>query len=257
MKKKLIILGVFIFVLVSGYIGHKTNLLDNYRVGYSETGKKLIEQFKYSGNIIEITSDNNLNDDNMLTFKSVMYEKLENGFELNEERSSSDGFETFETYFLYDEDSEKHMAVFRVGKSEHTLYSMLVADDVLSFDEKLQNMDRKALLEQNNVKDDVDILKLVLNNYENNTNFFSSREDLEMDYFIKNIGNTLLPPAKIDFIDGDLRGYIYTINDNAVREVHLIHNEEDYFFSFINGEDEEYFDLDNIKNFLNKIKFID
>jgi hypothetical protein len=76
-----------------------------------------------------------------------------------------------------------------------------------------------------------------------------------MNYLIKTFTNTVIPVSKINIIDGDLNGCMFIIKDNFYYEIHLLHNDEKYFFTFVNGVNEEYFTLNDIKEFLSNVKF--
>ena len=56
-------------------------------------------------------------------------------------------------------------------------------------------------------------------------------------------------------INGDYKGYLFILNDDNYYEVHLFNDSNNYILSFINNNDEEYFNLNNVKEFISNIRF--
>jgi hypothetical protein len=140
------------------------------------------------------------------------------------------------------------------------LYDLLTSENTTAygFDFKIKN--RKELLKEYNISNDIDILKYIIKHYNDEPNVFSSSKDIQINYLIKTFANVMIPVADLSFISGDLEGYMYTFKgatNNLIYEVHLVHNGGFYGFGFFNGKDSNYFTPDSIKEFLNNVHFKD
>jgi hypothetical protein len=250
MKKKFIIGVVVVLFLAVAYLGYKVILLNNYKV--SETENEFLNKLKDSGDTINIKTVTN--SDTKETFENVVYSNIFDNFVLDETKSSNEGSQRYKTYNLKD-NAGNLRAMFKVGSSDYDYYDILVSNDISTFSVDLKNINRKELVEKFNIKNNIDLIKYIINHYQDSVNIFSSRDEIEMYYLIKTFTNTIIPVSKISIIDGDIDGWMFIIKDNAYYEIHLLHNKEKYFFTFANGTNEEYFTLNDIKEFLNTVKF--
>lgn len=254
MKKKFIIVAVVVLTLVLTYFGYKSFLLNNYKVNNSETENRFIEKLKDSGNKISIRTVDILDTEKTKQFINVIIPDIFDNFALDETETSNVGSQRYETYKLNDNYGNL-TAMFKVGTSDYDYYDLLVSEDILTYSVDLKNINRKQLVEKFNINNNVDFIKYVIEHYEDSVNIFSSRDEIAMNYLIKTYTNTIIPISKIDIINGDLNGCMFIIRDKAYYEIHLLHNEKKYFFTFANGTDNEYFTLDDIKDFISKIHF--
>jgi hypothetical protein len=254
MKKKFIIVVIVVLVLALAYFGYKGFLLNDYKVNASETGNKLLEKLKNSGDTINVKTVDISDTEKTTEFENVIYPNILDNFILDETKSTNEGTQRYKTYNLND-DSGKLRAMFKVGSSDYDYYDILISNETSTFGVDLKNINRKNLVEKFNIKNNIDLIKYIINHYDNSVNIFSSKDEIKMNYLIKVFTNTALPISKINIIDGDINGIMFIIKDNAYYEIHLIHNKEKYFFTFANGTNDEYFTLADIKGFLSKIQF--
>lgn len=89
------------------------------------------------------------------------------------------------------------------------------------FDVTFKKVNGKKILEKYNLNNDYDIFKYTLEHYDDEVNISSSNNEIKMNYLIKSFINLVILISKISLIKGDLQGYMYTINDDLIYEVHL------------------------------------
>jgi len=247
LKNKLIIAFIFLLMVVLVYCGYKVYLLDKYKVKIKDDALVILNN---PINTIEI--ETRPNNDEQLKFKNIIFNKFKDNFEFDEEISSPFG-ETYHVYYLNREDLSTYIALFKVGKT-YSIYDLFTVDDVSKYDIDYKNIDRKKLLEKYDLANDTDIINYIISHYKDKLTIFSSQEKIEMNYLIKTIANIIFP-NNITIISGDVMGYMYEIEENIDYLVYLNHNNENYFLGFTNNKDNNYFNLDSIKEFISTVKF--
>lgn len=255
MKRKLIIGLVCVLVLIVAYIGYKEYLLYKYKVSIND---ELKEQLENSNQIITITTNSNFNNDDMMEFKNLVYKKPEGDFIYNEDKSSNESSNPYNSYYLDGVDTENLTALFRVGIT-YNVYEMLTLSDsdITTFGFSFKGTNKKRILEKYSLENDFDIYKYIVNHYNDKMNILSSKNKIKLNYLIKMYANVAIPVSKISLIDGDLKGYMYTIKDGLIYEVHIIHDGTNYAFGFFNGKSNNYFNLGDVENFLSNVHFKD
>jgi hypothetical protein len=133
----------------------------------------------------------------------------------------------------------------------------LPSSDISTFGFSFKGTNEKELLKKYNLKNDYDIYKYIINHYNDNVNIFSSRDRIKLNSLIKTYANVAVPNSEINLIKGDVKGYMYTVNDGVIYEVHLINKETNYVFSFYNGKGSKYFTFEKVKEFISNIHFKD
>lgn len=255
MKRKLIIGLACVLILIIAYIGYKGYLLSKYKVSIND---ELKEQLENSNQTITITTNSNFNENEMMEFKNLIYKKLEGNFVFNEDKSSNDSLNPYNSYYLSDIDNEDFTVFFRVGTT-YSVYEILTSSDsdITTFGFSFKGTNKKQILEKYSLENDFDIYKYIVNHYNDKMNILSNRNEIKLNYLIKMYASVAIPASKISLIDGDLKGYMYTIKDGLMYEVHIIRDGSNYVFGFFNGKGNNYFNLSDIKDFLNNVHFKD
>jgi hypothetical protein len=219
---------------------------------------ELKEQLKHSNEIITITTAGYSNSDEMTSFEDLIYKPLEGNFVFNGEKSSNDSQNPYNSYYLNGMVSDNFIALFRIGKI-YSEYKILTApnSDISTFGFSFKDTNKKELLGKYNLKNDFDIYKYLVGHYDDKINAFSNADKIKLNYLIKTYVNVAIPVSKISLIEGDLNGYMYTINNGLIYEVHVIHNGTNYAFGFFNEKSNKYFNLNNVKDFLRNVYFKD
>lgn len=251
MNKKFIILLAGLFVLILGYIGYKQYLLFNYRMYLNS---ELQTKLKESTKPILIKLNRYYDSNYYAKIDEVEYKKLDENFIYDEKSSIINSAYPLYVYKHTDKDLGEVNAVFKVSKND-SMYELITANDNTSFGLFFKNTNKKALLEKYNISSDYDVFEYLFINYNKNPNIFSSRDEIELNYLIKLYANIVIPDAKITLITGDITGYIYTVNDDIVYEVHVTYDKKKYVFCFFNQNDSHYFNYEYVEEFIKNIKF--
>lgn len=255
-KKEVKIVGFCILTLILAYFCYKTILVYEYRVEVQEKGEKLITELEKSGETINVKKSAEDKNAKFVKYGNLIYKDFNDNFKLIDEKDKENGY-GYKTYQLTKKGSSDYIAKFKIEKTNYTLYDIFASDDILVYGFNLKNINRKKLLDTYELKDSYDIVKYIVNNYKNKVNILSSSNAIKMDYFMKTFSYTTLPKAKIYLIEGDYKGYIFVMDDDSHYDVYLFNGEDKYILSFTNNEEanEQYFDLDNVKEFISNIQF--
>lgn len=108
-------------------------------------------------------------------------------------------------------------------------------------------------LKNDNIKNDIDLLKYVKDNYFIKNTIFTSKKTMETNYSINYFVDNALPEFEsISLINGNITGYIINMKNVNTREIHLLYNNEQYILSLF-GEDIT--NTEFITNLLETVKF--
>lgn len=248
MKKKKIIAIVCLLVLVGGYFTYKGFLLFNYRI---ELDEEKIESLKASGDIINVKTNDYLEDDKILEFEGITYKNFDDNFLLKEDENYNPSIYPYYSYYFLEDNSDKYIALFKVGRI-FSAYEVMTSSDVTTFAFGFKGTNKKELLNKYNLNNDFDIYKYIIDHYDDKVNIFSSKDKIRLNYLVKSYINVAIPTSKISVIDGDLKGFMYNVKD-MVYEVHLMDDESGYGFSFWNTNDNSYFNQDNVIDFISNV----
>lgn len=240
MKKKYMLI-VFIFVLFLGFIGYKLIMLQKYKTDIIAMDNKII--FNETMNINYNQSDNNELFDKM-TYGNFFtgYNENENGINIK----YNDNNEVVSFYKIVKD--KQYIDVLSVNS-----YEMFSEDEKNNINfETEENM--KKLLDKNNIKDDVDLLKYVKSNYYFKSNIFTCTKTMRNNFILNNLILVAYPEFEsITLINGSLKGYIVNTTSTAnVKDIHLLHDNNQYIIT-LSGE--EITNVEFINNLLKSISF--
>lgn len=109
-----------------------------------------------------------------------------------------------------------------------------VSSSTLKYFDKL-DIDR--IYKRNNIKNDVDLIKWVVENSNKRTNLLTSINHMKDYYFIQGFLKLILPYqdlVNVSIIDGEYEGFVY--NRATLKEFHIIKNDKAYIFDFVNSD---------------------
>ncbi len=235
----LILIAIFLVAIVS-FGGYKIYLLNKYDI---DDGCK----FRVLSEEIETSFINN--NDNLGSYKNAKF-MLFDGFKFISDISLENGEFAFSSFVLDFKSEENYGAIIKVGTSEN-LYSNLVNSFVSTYGFDLKDIDIKRVFKDNNIDNNGDLYKAILEDCNSDISIFDSKSDMEYVYLIRNLGK-LLPENDITIIDGEYDGYLITIN-NSNYEAHLFNGNDEYVFRFVNNST-DYFDFVKVKEFLNSVR---
>lgn len=240
-KSKKILIGILILIgiVLIELLSYKFALVQ-YNKPESGKGYKTFENI---GDKIEVKNINNTN--NVKTYLDIIYPAFSDNFQFAKDKSNNKN----SSYYLYDaNDSYTLLAGYTVGTATN-YYDALVTDSA----GKIVNKNKK-LLDTYNISDNFDVVDYLVNHYKDKVNIFSSKNNINIHYLMNSYANSL-KEGKIRYIEGDLEGFMIISNDGASLEVNLVRNDELYYFSFVNGSNNNYFTEESVIGFLNSISF--
>ena len=232
---------VFIVVLFLGFIGYKLIMLQKYKTDIIAMDNKII--FNETMNINYNQSDNNELFDKM-TYGNFFtgYNENENGINIK----YNDNNEVVSFYKIVKD--KQYIDVLSVNS-----YEMFSEDEKNNINfETEENM--KKLLDKNNIKDDVDLLKYIKSNYYFKSNIFTCTKTMRNNFILNNLILVAYPEFEsITLINGSLKGYIVNTTSTAnVKDIHLLHDNNQYIIT-LSGE--EITNVEFINNLLKSISF--
>jgi len=247
MKKKYkIILIVFLVIILLIYFGYKSFLLFNYnnlRINQENYIIDVASKFDYI-DTITLNKKNFVND--YFVLKNDLYNlKIRNDFK---------DYENYSTYFIKKE-NEKLGKIFKIDKSLSVLYILknhndLVLDElyynvsldleninlqsILEFITlKLMATDTKDIIENNNLKNDIDVIEY-MKKFDYDLNIFSSIKKIKEAIVFRQIFEvgtiyfSCYGSNNITLINGNYNGYICNFDD--YREITILQNDFNYNF---------------------------
>lgn len=232
MKKKYVIFILTgLFLVIGIYFGYKNYYYFKYVPDANKTKDKYYDSLKINDTITVKTQTIENND--YFSFNGV---NIRNDFK-NYQLSDLFVNDEYESSFVSKDNNKTFISI---GKDRFNIINTF-----------LNSKDTwvKDILKENNIKNDLDLLKYIINNKNNKPNIFSSKHEIEFYNLIYNTSLLLYPiPEKITLINGDLPGYI--LKDDDVVNVYLFNDIEKYVLAFRNLD---YFTDDYIKELLNTI----
>ena len=220
MKKKILVVFIILLVLLLVALGYKLFLLNKYKIEeLSINPNTIFSETLVISNQVDVTDEE--------IFK---FEKL-----------------SFKNYFT---EYEKHKTNPSI-KVKYDNEGKISSSYTISKETQYINM--YDSLKDIDIENDIDLLKYVKDNYLVRNNLFTSKNKMEKNYVMHSFVDNCLPEFKnIVLIEGRLTGYIINMYGSDIKEVRLLHNNEQYIIS-LNGE--EITNNEFITNLLETVKF--
>lgn len=247
-KKKLIIIIAFfiiLYIVLKGIIVYIQDLYMSNEVYNKEYG---------IGDVINVVSYTKEERDNTEYFsnKSTKYSiKIKNYFNNFE---SGDSDDNYEYYMLYN-DANNVEAAFMFGYNNTQLYDIKnnsgtdnVYYEFNYFPLYISNVLEKFYLKKYDIKNDIDLIKHIRERKKVECNFFTPIFKIKENYFFNYIETSLPPIDKITYIEGDLEGYIFEMDN--YKQVCIIKNGMIYNLTFFKLD---YFTDDVIEDVLRSV----
>ena len=211
---------ILILLILTGFIIYKFIMLQKYNVEEISINTSAI--FNEKLNI----KNNSINDKK---YKSMSYKDYFIGYVIKEETDFK---------VKYDEKNEVS-SFYNIIKDKQ--YTNLLNNNSFTIFSDKNNSNfstekyMKDYLNSNNIKDDIDLLKYIKDNYYLKNSLFTSTSVMKGNYIINSFTQITLPEFNsITLIDGDLKGYI--INAKTIKEIHLLYNNDQYIITLAGDE---------------------
>lgn len=98
----------------------------------------------------------------------------------------------------------------------------------------------KKFLDKNEIKNDIDLLMYIKNNYYFKNNIFTLISNMKRNYILNAFADvTMVDFNSIALIKGDITGYIININNSSpysMKEIHILNKNKQYIIT-LNGEE--------------------
>ena len=247
-KKNIIIISILLVVLVISYFIYKGVSLYIYTTTIGENYDEVTKGLKIKDTLT--IKNQIIPEEEYLIFNNI---KIKNVFEKFKENDNRNDIDDYIEYLLYDDDN-KLIASFGLGKLDFTWIGQFSGEgkQLYETDFKYFNeVDRANILNKNNIKNDIDLIKYLAENKDNRYNIFSSMKKMKENYAIKYFSYNILPILEsYTLIEGDYIGYgiNYTSTSSKIREFSILHSNEKYLFTFMWKDD--YFNDEKIKDLL-------
>ena len=210
MKKKIIFI---LLIIVLAFIVFKSFMLYKYHVNKNEINTSVV----FNKTITINRKDNN----------SDIYTYINNTFDNYVDSNTSfkvkyDENNKVESFYSMDE-VEQYINILNMKNMEfvkENTYNDFVTTDKLT----------KDYLSNHNIKNDIDLIKYIKDNYYFSNNIFTCFKTMKINYLLNSFVDSTMPSYKeIILIDGDITGYIIDIESNKdIREIHILNNNKQY-----------------------------
>lgn len=239
-KNKIIVVILLLFIII--FIVYKSYMLHVYKTEHVKLDNSVI--FKERIDINEPYENTEIINFDDMTYNNffVDYKENENGFNVK-----------------YDDNNEV-ASYYRIVKDKQYINVLSMNSYQLFSEEENNNTNfeteenMKDLLNKNNIKDDVDLLNYIKNNYYFKSNIFTCSKTMRNNYILNSFISVALPEFKsITLIDGNIRGYIINNTSTAnIKEIHILHNDDQYIITLLGEEitSEEF-----VKDLIKSIRF--
>ena len=210
MKKKITFI---LLIIVLAFIVFKSFMLYKYHANKNEINTSVV----FNKTITINRKDNN----------SDIYAYINNTFDNYVDSDTSfkvkyDENNEVESFYSIDE-VEQYINILNMKNMEfvkENTYNDFVTTDKLT----------KDYLSNHNIKNDINLLKYIKDNYYFSNNIFTCFKTMKINYLLNSFVDSAMPSYKeIILIDGDITGYIIDIESNKdIREIHILNNNKQY-----------------------------
>ena len=227
MKKKTIILVLFI-VLLLAFISYKAIMLNKYK-----TEKREINLDSIFNETITVKSETEYSDDR-ISIDNMSFDNYFNGYVDSETAYKMKYDENNEVVSFYSTNSmTQYINILNPNSFEIGLNN--AKDKSFSTEE-----DTRKYLDSHNIKNDVDLLKYIKDNYYLKNNIFTCTSTMKNNYLINSfVSDTLVQYNKITLINGDIEGYIIDAMNaygNGVKGIFILKDDKQYVITLGGSE---------------------
>ena len=220
MKKISIIFVISLLVVLSflGFIIYKIVMLQKYK-----TENISIDNNSIFNEVIDI----NYNQNNDTIFEEMKYHDYFKDY-VNKENSI--------LKIKYNLDGEIE-SFYSIVKEKQYIYELSINSMSLIDNDKDKSISN--FLNKNEIKDDIDLIKYIKENYYLKNSLFTSVDTMKNNYMINTFTQVSLPEFKsITLINSDnIKGYIINNESDIItKEIHLLHNDNQYIITLSGNE---------------------
>ncbi len=159
----------------------------------------------------------------------------------------------------YDENG-KVISYYDISKENQLINMLNVNSFELAIDEEENKTDfstekdMRNFLNKKNIKDDIDLIKYIKDNYYFKNELLTPTKTMRNNYILNSLAQSALPNFEsITLIKGDnIKGYIVNISSNPLKAIHLLYGDNQYVIVLLG---EEITTSEFVNNLLESISF--
>lgn len=224
----LTLVGVIILLTVI-FFGYKLYLVNKYNYKLNENIENQINGIRSTKEVKIYKKTYNEED-----YLDLGYLKIRNDFKEYTKDNNTSGMDL--DRFTLDKDGKHSGIIFSTSEQ---FINLFVSDatfygNTSSIEKKYNSANRKYFLLRNDINNDIDFYKYIVENYNVKNNVFMSKRELMENYSLKVFIDMAIPQVKETiFISGDYDGIIQIVgeDDTRVIQVQIIKNNKLYNFS--------------------------
>lgn len=223
--KKRWIFIIILIVFLGIYCSYKGICLYFYDMNRytSNEYNKYIKDLKF-GEKVTINKKNDKIEE-YLKYKNI---SIRNDFKDFQKMNNKDNY-----YILYDEKGNiKASFSFGITKSATSIFKQITNKTLGNI--KLFYVDLYRVLKDNNIKNDLDLIKKALDRKNSKNTFFTSIKTMKENYAFQHFCSVQIPAGVIHIIEGIYTGYM--IKGEKATHVYLLKDEKVYYFNFMHNE---------------------
>ena len=218
-KKHILISSLCIIILL--LFCFKLTYLFRYKIS-----DKVINSYISSEKILVNTDKESKNE--YIIYDGIKFKSIIQNFE---EVIGTSSNENLKMYTCYDKGKEEAYT-FSISKNKSLV--SLIKENKLSIginDRIYNSIDKQKLLKKNNISNDRDLIKFLVNNKNIKNDISTLWINIKENYYISELLELILGDESIfSYIDGDITGYVKNVYTKGHKEIHILVSEYDYTF---------------------------
>ena len=229
-KYKHLLIYVIIFVCLLAFIGYKALMLNKYR----EEIREDVDTSKIFNKTLTIKDSEY--DGDYITFGDL---SIPNYFEGYVDTDSPS------TFRVKRDEKNEVISMYSTGVQTQFINMLnmknmeLATDDGEEYKPESTNKNVRKYLDNHNIKNDIDLMKHIKDNYYFKSNIFTSKNKMEINYLLNSYVSVSFPSFdSITLINGKFDGYIFNVagNPKGLRQLHIIKDDKQYYM-VLGGEE--------------------
>ena len=227
-KYKHLLIYVIIFVCLLAFIGYKIIILNKYHAEIRED----VDTSKIFNKTLTIKDEEY--DGDYITFDGISIPNYFEGYVDTE----------LESTFRVKRDENEVIAFYSTGSTLQMVNIMDIQNLELATDDTEYNPVEtseqvRKYLNKHNIKNDIDLMKYVKDNYYFKSNIFTSTNKIKINYLLNSFVSVSFPSFdSITLINGKFDGYIFNVGNSpkGLKQLHIIKDDKLYYM-VLGGEE--------------------
>ncbi len=229
-KYKHLLIYVIIFVCLLAFVGYKALMLNKYH----EEIREDIDTSKIFNKTLTIKDSKY--DGDYIIFGDLSIPNYFEGYVDTESPS---------TFRVKRDENNEVVSMYSTGVQTQFINMLnmknmeLATDDGEEYKPEVTNKNVRKYLDNHNIKNDIDLIKHIKDNYYFKSNIFTSKNKMEINYLLNSYVSVSFPSFdSITLINGKFNGYIFNVSGSpkGLRQLHIIKDDKQYYM-VLGGEE--------------------